>query len=387
LEQANAQYPSLNLTSRALAGGILDLGFRALSLGFSYLAVFAVAAASAAVLTPLAVRLGRRLGMVDRPGGRRVHRGEVPRLGGLGLFFPFMIALAVGLALRIPTADPNEPLRLLGLVLGSVWMFLVGLVDDRRDLHPFLQFGGQVLAGVIAILTLIFIERVNNPLTDQVVVFPPLLVIFATMFWLIGMVNTVNWLDGLDGLATGVGAILCAVLAIHMHGRGQPSVTILPLALMGAAVGFLPYNFYPAKIFMGSAGALFLGYALACLGIIAGARVATVLLVMGVPIVDVAWQIVDRARHGRSPVWGDRGHLHFRLLDRGFSQRVIVLVYWAFCGFFGLLALTVSSRLYKLLALLLLGGLVVLALVFLSRRPPSVRGRGARARDGEGDMP
>ncbi len=338
-----------------------------------YVVVFAVAAVAAAVLTPFAAWLGRRLGLVDRPGGRRAHRGEVPRIGGLALFLAFLIALAVGLAFHIPTADPNESRRLLGLILGSAWMFLVGLADDRWDLSPLVQFGAQLVAGGIAIATLIFIERVNNPLTDEVLVFPPILVGLLTLFWVAGMINTVNWLDGLDGLAAGVGAILCIVLAVHMHRTGQPSVAILPLALLGATVGFLPYNFHPARVFMGSTGAFFLGYALAALGIIAGARVATVLLVMGVPIVDVAWQILNRLRHRRSPAQADRGHLHYRLLDLGLSQRTIVLAYWAFCGLFGLLALSISSRLYKLIALLTLGGLTAGALTLLSRRPPPDR--------------
>lgn len=338
-----------------------------------YAVVFAVAAVAAAVLTPFSAWIGRRLGLVDRPGGRRTHRGEVPRLGGLALFLAFVIALGIGQAFRIPTADPNESRRLLGLILGSLWMFLVGLADDRWDLSPSVQILAQLVAGGIAIATLIFIERVNNPLTDEVLVFPPILVGLLTLFWVAGMINTVNWLDGLDGLAAGVGAILCIVLAVHMHRTGQPSVAILPLALLGATVGFLPYNFHPARVFMGSTGAFFLGYALAALGIIAGARVATVLLVMGVPIVDVAWQILNRLRHRRSPARADRGHLHYRLLDLGLSQRTIVLAYWAFCGLFGLLALSISSRLYKLIALLTLGGLTAGALTLLSRRPPPDR--------------
>ncbi|HID90062.1 MAG TPA: undecaprenyl/decaprenyl-phosphate alpha-N-acetylglucosaminyl 1-phosphate transferase [Anaerolineales bacterium] len=338
-----------------------------------YAVVFAVAAVAAAVLTPFSAWIGRRLGLVDRPGGRRTHRGEVPRLGGLALFLAFVIALGIGQAFRIPTADPNESRRLLGLILGSLWMFLVGLADDRWDLSPAVQILAQLVAGGIAIATLIFIERVNNPLTDEVLVFPPILVGLLTLFWVAGMINTVNWLDGLDGLAAGVGAILCIVLAVHMHRTGQPSVAILPLALLGATVGFLPYNFHPARVFMGSTGAFFLGYALAALGIIAGARVATVLLVMGVPIVDVAWQILNRLRHRRSPARADRGHLHYRLLDLGLSQRTIVLAYWAFCGLFGLLALSISSRLYKLIALLTLGGLTAGALTLLSRRPPPDR--------------
>lgn len=336
----------------------------------AYLVVFAVAAAAAALLAPFSAWLGLRLGLADVPGGRRAHQGRVSRLGGIALFFPFILALAAGRLLRIPTADSNEPLRLLGLVIGSVWMFLVGLADDRWELPAWVQLLAQLVAGGIAIATLIFIERVNNPLTNEILVFPPVLVVLFTLFWVSGMVNTVNFLDGLDGLAAGVSAILCAVLAVHMHRVGQPSVALLPLALLGAAVGFLPYNFNPARVFMGSTGSFFLGYALGCLGIIAGARVATVLLVVAIPITDVAWQIVDRLRHRRSPGWGDRGHLHFRLLDLGLSQRTIVLAYWAVCALFGLLALVISSRVEKLLALLVLASLVVVAMFVLSRRSP-----------------
>ncbi len=331
-----------------------------------YAVTFASALLLAALLTPIAARLARRWDVVDRPGGRRAHHGAVPRLGGVALFIAFVDAVGVGEAQHIPTADPHESLRLLGLLLGSGFLFVVGLVDDWRELRPLPQLAAQVIAALIAVLTLIIVERFNNPLSDATVVLPPLLYVPLTLFWIVGMINTVNWLDGLGGLAAGVGAILSLVLAVHMHRVGQPSVALLPLALLGAVLGFLPYNFAPARIFLGSAGALFLGYALACLGIIAGGRVATVLLVMGIPIVDVAWQIFDRLRHHRPPTEGDRGHLHFRLLDRGLSERAIVLLYWGFCGLFGGLALFVSSRLYKLLALTGIGAVVVLVLAFLS---------------------
>ena len=331
-----------------------------------YAVTFASALLLAALLTPIAARLARRWDVVDRPGGRRAHHEAVPRLGGVALFIAFVGAVGVGEAQHIPTADPHESLRLLGLLLGSGFLFVVGLVDDWRELRPLPQLAAQVIAALIAVLTLIIVERFNNPLSDATVVLPPLLYVPLTLFWIVGMINTVNWLDGLGGLAAGVGAILSLVLAVHMHRVGQPSVALLPLALLGAVLGFLPYNFAPARVFLGSAGALFLGYALACLGIIAGGRVATVLLVMGIPIVDVAWQIFDRLRHHRPPTEGDRGHLHFRLLDRGLSERAIVLLYWGFCGLFGGLALFVSSRLYKLLALTGIGAVVVLVLAFLS---------------------
>jgi UDP-GlcNAc:undecaprenyl-phosphate GlcNAc-1-phosphate transferase len=333
-----------------------------------YLLVFVTSLGLAALLTPLVGRLGRRLGVVDRPGGRRAHSGEVPRLGGVPLFLAFIAAVGVGQALRIPTADAKEPVRLLGLLVGSAFLFAVGLIDDRWELRPLPQFAAQFAAAIIAILTQIQLERFNNPLTNKEVVLPVIAYVPLTVFWVTGMITTVNWLDGLDGLSAGVGAILCAVLAIHMHSVGQPSVAILPLALLGALLGFLPYNFAPARVFLGSAGAFFLGYALSALGLIAGGRVAAVLLVIGLPIVDVAWQIFDRLRHHRPPTQGDRGHLHFRLLDMGLSQRAVVLFYWGFCALFGVLTLAISSRLYKLLALLGIGAAVIVVLAWLSRR-------------------
>jgi UDP-GlcNAc:undecaprenyl-phosphate GlcNAc-1-phosphate transferase len=332
-----------------------------------YALVFVTSLALAAALTPVAGWLGRRLDVVDRPGGRRTHKGEIPRLGGIPLFLAFVVAVAVGQALGIPTDDAKESVRLLGLVIGSALVFVVGLADDRWELGPLPQFAAQFVAGIIAVTTLIILERFNNPFTDTEVVLPQVVFVPLTIFWVMGTITTVNWLDGLDGLSAGVGAILCIVLAVHMHSVGQPSVALLPLALLGALLGFLPFNFAPARIFLGSAGAFFLGYALSCLGLIAGARVAAVLLVFGLPIVDVAWQIFDRLRRRRSPTKGDRGHLHFRLLDKGISVRVIVLGYWGFCALFGLLTLATPTRLYKLLALAGIGVVVLVVLAWLSR--------------------
>ncbi len=176
-----------------------------------------------------------------------------------------------------------------------------------------------------------------------------------TIFWFMGMINTVNWLDGLDGLAAGVSAIVAAFLAIHMIREGQFSVALLPVALLGATLGFLPFNFNPARVFMGSSGSYFLGWALAALGIIGGAKVATVLLVMGLPILDVAWLIYNRWRRGGQPGVGGRDHLHYRLLDIGFTQRQIVLGYYAFCATVRRCwRLGLENRLFKLVALLVL---------------------------------
>jgi UDP-GlcNAc:undecaprenyl-phosphate GlcNAc-1-phosphate transferase len=344
-----------------------------LSYPLTYLIIFSVSLVLALVVTPLAGRLGRRLSIVDRPGGRRGHKGEVPRLGGIPLFVPFFAAIGVAAWCRVLTLgySAEDFTRLNGLLIGGLGAFLFGLLDDRFDLPPGPQLAFQFLLSLVALATLLWLERFTLPFLGYVELeaYPwgPWVYVPLTVLWTMGMMNTVNWLDGLDGLAAGVGAILCLVLAIHMHRVGQPSVALLPLALLGALLGFLPYNVAPSRVFLGSAGAFFLGYALGCLGLIAGGRVATVLLVMGLPIVDVAWQIFDRLRHRRSPAEADRGHLHFRLLDLGLSKRAIVLIYWGFCGLFGVLALAVSSRVYKLLALAGIGVVVVVVLAFLSR--------------------
>ncbi|HOT93352.1 MAG TPA: MraY family glycosyltransferase [Anaerolineae bacterium] len=321
----------------------------------------------ALLVTPLGGWLGQRWHIMAIPDARRHHRGALSKLGGIGIAVGFFGALALSRVDALPTADPNEARRFWGLVIGGVLTFVLGLVDDRYDLPPWAQYGGYLLAAGVAAGTLIILERFNNPFTNTLIVLPALVYIPLTLFWMTGMIVTVNWLDGLDGLAAGVAAILAAVLSIHMFRAGQYSVVPQTLALLGAALGFLVYNIAPARVFMGSNGAFLLGYLIGALGLVAGGRVATVLLVMGIPIVDVAWTILDRWRHGVSPFRGDRRHLHFRLQDAGLSTRTIVFVYWAFCAVAGALGLVLASRLYKLVALVLLGGLTLGLLGYLSR--------------------
>lgn len=339
----------------------------------AFLLVFALAFAVTAALTPLARRLGERQGVVDRPGGRRQHRGVISRLGGTAIYAGFTAAVLAVLLLPQawfpPRLDPNEFFRLKGLLVGTTVAFTFGLLDDRYQFTSRPQYIAQFLLSLIAIAFIIFIERVNNPLNDGQLVFPWPVVWGLTSFWFMGMINTVNWLDGLDGLAAGVSAIVAAVLTIHMIREGQWSVALLPVALLGAALGFLPYNFNPARLFMGSGGSYFLGWAIAALGIIGGAKVATILLAMGLPILDVAWLIYNRRRHGGKPSFNGRDHLHYRLLDIGFTQRQIVLGYYAFCAGCGVLALGVGSRSFKLAALIILGAAMLVVLAWASKQP------------------
>ncbi|NIN69517.1 MAG: undecaprenyl/decaprenyl-phosphate alpha-N-acetylglucosaminyl 1-phosphate transferase, partial [Anaerolineae bacterium] len=168
--------------------------------------------------------------------------------------------------------------------------------------------------------------------------------------------------------AGGVTVIASLLLFAHSYRLGQYSIALLPLALAGCVLGFLPFNFYPARVFMGTSGSIFLGFALGTLAIIGGAKMATALLVLGIPILDVAWQIINRLRLGRSPFLGDRGHLHHRLLDLGFSQRRVVLLFYLLCATFGALALILGSGLQKLLVLLGMGVVALVMLVLLARK-------------------
>ncbi len=344
-----------------------------------HILVFATSLVLALLLTPVVRAAGDRLNLVDHPGGRRRHQGPVPRLGGMAVFVAFLTALGAAWWGGILTAGygPDDLTRLRGLLIGGTVAFVFGLLDDRFDFPAGPQLICQIALSLLALATLLWLERFTLPVLGTVRLddYPwgPLVYVPLTFLWVMGMVNTVNWLDGLDGLAAGVGAILCLVLTAHMLFRAEPpqiSAALLPLALMGALVGFLPFNLAPAKVFLGSAGAFFLGYALAGLGLIAGGRTATVLMVMGLPIVDVAWQIFDRVRHKRSPVQGDRGHLHYRLGDLGLSRQAIVLLYWGFCAAFGALAL-MAAPWQKLVALVSISAAVFVVLALLSRRGPA----------------
>lgn len=342
----------------------------------AFLIVFLLSLATTLALLPAADWIGRRFNITSKPGGRRLNEGDVKRvskLGGIALFGGFTLAVLAAQVLPVPRLDPYEVIRLAGLLLGGTIIFIVGIIDDVVELAPLPQFLAQFVAAGVAIAFQIFIEYVNNPFTGQQTdPFPAIVTVSLSFFWLVGMMNTMNWLDGMDGLAGGVALIAGAMLFFNSAYRVEPaqtSVSLLHLALMGAALGFLLFNFYPARVFMGG-GAPYLGFLLGALSIIGGAKMATILLVMGLPLVDAVWQVFNRLRQGRSPFVGDRGHLHFQLQDRGFSQRQIVVGYYLFCAFFGLLALIIDSQPYKFIALAVMIALVVLGFVILARLQP-----------------
>lgn len=315
------------------------------------------------LLVPIMDHLGRRYNIIARAGGRRQTDGDyrgVSKLGGVAVFIGFTTAAVVAQFLMVPRFDSYEIIRFTGLIAGGTLIFVVGLLDDIFEFNAVKLGIGQIIAAGIAVAFHIFIETFNNPLTGQQIdPWPPLVTITITMFWLGLMMNTVNFMDGLDGLAGGVAFIAGLMLFVHSFFiLEQKSVSLLPLALMGASAGFVLYNFHPARVFMGGS-AFYLGYLLGTLSIIGGAKMATILLVMGLPLVDLAWQAANRLRQGRNPMIGDRGHIHFRLLDMGLSQRQIVLGYYSFCALFGTLTLVTTSQLFKFVAL---GAMIVLVM-------------------------
>lgn len=329
-----------------------------------FVLVFLVAFLTSLILTPLTIRLARRMNWLDMPTPRRLHQVPTPRIGGIPLGVAIVAALAV--TIPFPRTDENELMRIMGLALGIVIVAIVGLIDDVRELKPLPLFAMQIGVAVIAIASGVVIFEISSPIDGTPIILPAALAIAFTIFWVVGMMNTVNFLDGLDGLVGGVTVIAGMVLFLHNFKLGQASLALPALALIGATLAFLIFNFPPARIFLGS-GAYVLGFALAVLAIIGGTKAATVLMVLAIPILDVAWQILNRVRAGKSPFAADRGHLHMRLYDTGVSTRAIVLTYYALTALFGALALTLPSGIPKLVSLVLIGGVALVVLARLRR--------------------
>ncbi len=331
-----------------------------------FLAIFLAAFFVALVTTPLAIRLSKRWDVMAKPGGRRKHSQPIPKLGGIPLTLAYVAAIVLVYLLMPPVGD--DALRLRGVIIGSLIFFVGGIIDDIYDISPWIQFSIQFIGAAVAMGHIIFIEVFANPLTGaaQWIDWQPL-ALLITLIWIVGIINSVNWLDGLDGLAAGVGTIAALLFAWHSLRLGQDAVAAFPLAMAGALLGFLPFNFVPARIFLGTAGAYVLGYNLATLSILSPAKIATALLILAIPILDGLWRVLDRLRRGQSPFYGDRGHLHFRLVDEGVPIRRIVLGYYGVSLSFGLVAIF-APGLFKLAILLLLGALILTLLIRFSYR-------------------
>jgi UDP-GlcNAc:undecaprenyl-phosphate/decaprenyl-phosphate GlcNAc-1-phosphate transferase len=280
------------------------------------------------LLTPAVGGMARMLGVVDRPGMRRLNRSPVPRLGGLALFFGIFIPALAFLPLGRETK---------GLLLGAAVATLVGAIDDFRGLVWWEKLGGQIAAAAIPTGFGIWVQNFTFPLVG-VHQLPGWVGVPLTILWIVAIMNMVNFLDGLDGLAAGVCGISGFTFCLIALSLGRPEPAILAAIVFGACLGFLRHNFYPARIFMGDSGALLLGFtlgALAVQGLLKTAAIATLLfplLILAIPILDTSFVVAKRIKHGE-PIYGaDRTHLHHRFLNIGYSQKRAALTMWAWCA-------------------------------------------------------
>lgn len=321
-------------------------------------------------LTFFVKKIALWLNIIDRPDAeRKVHKNNTPLLGGTAIFLSFFVVLFFWQSrLLIGNLEPHH---WLGVFVGACFLVIGGLLDDKYKLRPCVQFIFPVLAVVSVLLGGVEIEKMTNPIGGFF--YPGIISPIIISLWLLGMMYTTKLLDGLDGLVTGVVAIGAFVIFLFTMTTKyfQPDIGFASLVLSAACLGFLVFNWSPAKIFLGEGGSLFLGYILGVLAIISGGKVAIALLVMGIPIMDLVWTIIRRLSAGKNPFkFADRLHLHFRIFDLGISTRKTVFIYYAFAAIFGLSALFLQSR-GKLLALVFLAFIMMMTVIgldYLSRK-------------------
>ncbi|MBP6859879.1 MAG: undecaprenyl/decaprenyl-phosphate alpha-N-acetylglucosaminyl 1-phosphate transferase [Candidatus Magasanikbacteria bacterium] len=302
-----------------------------------------------------------RLGIVDRPDGERhLHAKPTPLLGGVAIFVSFWLVVLY-LILYHPVQGIDRIANSLGLaLLSSFILMLIGIADDIRPFSARARLG-MVAAAILISSLYPWIAKITNPFGGYIEI-TELLSKVIVFFWFLGMTYTTKILDGLDGLATGIVSIgaFVIVLLTSVTKFYQPNVSLVSLVFLAACLGFLVFNFYPAKIFLGESGSMFIGFMLAVLAIIGGGKLATALLVMAIPMLDLLRVIFIRLRRKQPLFVGDREHLHFRLVDSGFSQRKTVIVLYILSFLFGLTTLFLQS-LQKFYALLFL--VVIMAIL------------------------
>lgn len=348
-----------------------------------YLAPFVIAALISGGLTYYVKVIAQKLKLADFPSPRKIHTQPTPRLGGVAIVLTFII-LVIGYNLISHRLDFTPfkiwlfDKRLFGALLGALILLITGIIDDIRGLKPWQKLIAHILAAGMVVLGGVSINFIRLPggehlelgnlviplqlfgQTYNFVVWGDLL----TMFWIVLLINTMNFLDGLDGLAAGVSIIAGIAIFLLSLSLGQNAAALLSLIFAGSVFGFLPWNFNPAKIFMGDSGSMFLGYMLAVLSVISGGKLATAFLILGLPVLDVAWVVVRRIFHGASPFKADRLHLHHRLLLLGLTQRQTVIILYFVAAAFGTTAV-ISGTNEKIQALYFLLGLMATLVILI----------------------
>lgn len=321
--------------------------------------------------TPYSIKIAEKIGAIDIPkDDRRMRKKSMPKLGGVAVITGFIISLVYLVLITyiegsINLFDDNQYLKkLIGMGLGIIVIAITGILDDTKTLNPLQQFMGQLIAACIAVSFGIKIGNINIPFIAEMGLSETVSIII-TIIWIVGITNAINFLDGLDGLSSGIAITSCVSLLIIFAINDSPMIAILVItSLIGALFGFLPFNFAPAKTFIGDTGSNFLGYLLSIISILGVAKTYTMavivlpMLALGLPIVDVTWAIIRRLVKGKSLkaiFMADKGHLHHRLVRKGFSQKQTVLIMYIISASFGVFAIIIlESGIWKAVSFLLM---------------------------------
>ena len=342
-------------------------------LALQMLAAMAAAVAISFLSTPLVKTLAYKVGAIDVPkDNRRMHKVPIPRLGGLAIFLAFLLSALI-------FADIDRQLQ--GILLGAVIIVVLGALDDVLALKALPKLIVQIIAAGVAVYHGCVIQFISNPNVFSNATYLNLgwRSVPITIIWIVAITNAVNFIDGLDGLAVGVSSISAAALIVIALMVAETNIAIILCALFGACLGFIPYNMNPAKIFMGDSGSTFLGYILATLSITGLFKMYAIIsfavpfLILGLPIFDICFAFLRRIAHGQSPMQADRGHVHHRLIDMGFTQKQAVAIAYMLTAILGLAAVVLTSS-GELKALILIGavfvvGAIGIRLIFSSHEP------------------
>jgi UDP-GlcNAc:undecaprenyl-phosphate/decaprenyl-phosphate GlcNAc-1-phosphate transferase len=356
-----------------------------------YLIFFLVALALSLNLTKLSGWLAIKFKIVDDPSHqpeRRIHQKPIALLGGLALYLSFFITLLIIWLLNQWPVGEISFKNIMGVFLGATILIIGGILDEKNDFKPVFQLIFSLVAILVVIIFGVGIKHINNPFGQglifldsykiEILRFHGLPYYFSwpadliTFIWIFLVIYAIKLLAGLDGLVPGVTVIGSLIIFCFCLFTAfvQPQVALLAIIIAGVTLGFLFFNFHPAKIFLGTSGEMFLGLMLGVLAVISGSKIATFLLILGLPILDLVWVVIRRLfKEKHSPFQADRKHLHFRLLDSGFSHRGAVIFLWCISLIFGLVGLFFPTTKIKMLAFLILGlGMVVLAMLLTRKK-------------------
>ena len=336
-----------------------------------YLSPFLTAFLLTVFLLFLLIFLFGKVKWRGRNSARHIHRPGVSRVGGLAMVLAFNAGILLDKALVISP-------ELWGFMFGTVALLVIGIWDDLKELYWKIQLFVQIAAAVFVFIVGVRIFYITNPLTGGLIHldfgFRVVISAILVIIWILAVINALNWSDGIDGLSGSVTFITAATIFFLSLAPevNQPPVAILSAILGGAALGFLVFNFYPSKVLAGTSGSLFMGFSLAVLAIFAGTKIATAILVLIIPLIDFLWVIIERLRHGQSIFRPDKNHLHHKLMQMGWSQRKIVLVYAAITVLMASLALNTRAA-GKGVTLLLVVIVTILVFMLINKKTSSTK--------------